>query len=445
MYSSSGKAVAISTQALLRSLCFLVLVLLNLRLEVQSHAVGSSICGENAKESNGWCVCDAQMIVGAVTSETNTNEATYCHRAGMSFGFEVSLIKHCVCAAQTRHSETYGRKQNDSFLCGPDTQIVETHHKSRNKETKRFEDGTFKECSCALKNWIAMDMRFRVPCGRYASKTQIFPPKFAPHCQCVTWELAASISGYHKRTEEYDTDDSRLLALLRHFDNKMCPRQLGLLRDACRETPQEEQCLDDHPGDHLKYAIYPRALFTQVQEIIATTPKTRNYCFMGASPCSVWPTKDPACRMGFREWIIPFIDKYFDDNSYLDFTDLYEKDGYKVRGAFDKTKERRGFFPARDGVLSTDFDSNYWKIMASCKYVLTPAGDSMWSMRFYETLVAGAIPIANTAYDYHRSAHEAIIPYRVARARDFESFKDEGAVEANRAIFEKYHLLPPYK
>ena len=66
-------------------------------------------------------------------------------------------------------------------------------------------------------------------------------------------------------------------------------------------------------------------------------------------------------------------------------------------GKFDHTLEKNGFVPKE--VLPKEihkisyFDRDYYEKLCQSKFVLTPAGDAPWSMRFYEALMTKAVPI----------------------------------------------------
>jgi len=421
-------------------------------------------CGEHSDNAKGWCVCASGYIVNHKPNSNST--MSFCERTGLSFGYEMSERDKCECSQQDIHAVSYGPGHNDSFLCGPNTAIrlAKKMYKTGtefNETTKKRENvygiNVSKECSCQNTSWVAMHMHFRVPCGKPSGNNQqTFQSRDAPHCRCVPLDQAVqvtNISGYQI------SNPGNIGPFLRHFFSKICERQLGFLIEACEETNSSTTCINDHPGDLLKYAIYPRSMFKKVVEITKTTPKKYNYCFVGAASCNLRPENFPkgGCSMKKRDWIRSFIDQYFDDDSYLAFTDTYsdKRHGYIARGKFDKTLEYHGFYPkgTQREKLLTRFDEGYWRVMASCKFVLTPAGDADWSMRFYEALAAGAIPVVNSANDYVRSSHEAILPYQVSHTQhheaelelEFSPARMTKAIRINRQIFERYHLLPPYQ
>ena len=47
----------------------------------------------------------------------------------------------------------------------------------------------------------------------------------------------------------------------------------------------------------------------------------------------------------------------------------------------------------RDRKLKFQFDEDYWSQLVSAEFALAPSGDCPWSYRFFEAIIAGAIPV----------------------------------------------------
>jgi len=97
-----------------------------------------------------------------------------------------------------------------------------------------------------------------------------------------------------------------------------------------------------------------------------------------------------------RTWVVPFAMKHFSDDDVLFISDVPAN--YAPLGPYDKSNERDGYRP-RDhplGQRDIGFDADYYQIMVQSQFTLCPGGDSPWSMRFYEAILAGSIPVIDT-------------------------------------------------
>jgi hypothetical protein len=140
--------------------------------------------------------------------------------------------------------------------------------------------------------------------------------------------------------------------------------------------------------------------------------RSHKFCFVGRSPYNG--------RMAGRVWIEEFARRHFDNTSVFVYTDVDRASGWvgsghpatgagvtrelhpehgRVHtpiGTFDRTLDWKGegFVPTshRD-IAASHLDATYFALMANCRYALTPAGDSPWSLRFYEALALGVIPV----------------------------------------------------
>lgn len=131
--------------------------------------------------------------------------------------------------------------------------------------------------------------------------------------------------------------------------------------------------------------------------------------------------------MGNRVWIEDFARRHFDSTSVFVYTDSNRTTGWvgdtpgddspaagvtiasdlgpergrfhTPLGPFDKslTWEGEGFVPTSHRDKIFHIDKSYFELMANCRYALTPAGDSPWSIRFYEALALGVIPVVRSA------------------------------------------------
>jgi len=182
-----------------------------------------------------------------------------------------------------------------------------------------------------------------------------------------------------------------------------------------------------------EYTIFPQSFYKRV----ATMPgqKYRNFCFIGCF-------KVNSLEVTNRKWIISFINRYFNEDSYLQFTDDITKKNYTPMGSFDNTLIKTGIFPR---FLSQEqaniFDENYFSVMLSSKFCLCPAGDQPWSMRFFEALMCKTIPILAHKSEAWRTIQESKLDYKFYLSTETDFVYREDWVEHNYALFIKYHTL----
>ena len=117
-------------------------------------------------------------------------------------------------------------------------------------------------------------------------------------------------------------------------------------------------------------------------------------------------------------------------------------ENYLPLGSFDYTLKKKGLVPKEMQENKRDiFDENYYDIMSKSKFCLCPAGDSMWSMRFYDTIMSKSIPIVNHYDEIYRSLAELKLDYKYYLVSDNEFVYREDWVNHNYEIFLKYHTL----
>jgi hypothetical protein len=79
--------------------------------------------------------------------------------------------------------------------------------------------------------------------------------------------------------------------------------------------------------------------------------------------------------------------------------------------------------------------------MCQSKFCLCPAGDSPWSMRFYEALLCKTIPIVNEIKETYRTTEESKLGYKFYLVSDTEFIYRSDWAEHNYNLFMKYHTL----
>lgn len=105
---------------------------------------------------------------------------------------------------------------------------------------------------------------------------------------------------------------------------------------------------------------------------------------------------------GTRAWIFPFMEKHFSDNDILRITDA--PSNWTALGKYDNTGARLGYNPRLDGYkYRAKFNTEYFKVLAESNFTLCPGGDAPFSIRFYESILAGSIPVLHSmAHDMSR-------------------------------------------
>lgn len=180
------------------------------------------------------------------------------------------------------------------------------------------------------------------------------------------------------------------------------------------------------------FALYPRRFYKTIEKF--DHKKTIDFCFIG-SYLTDRKTQEN------RKWILDFIQNNFTDSSYLQFTDKNTKQNYQSMGSFDYTLRRSGFVPKEHPMkMRNMFDENYFKQLAKSEFTLCPAGDTFWSMRFYEALMCKSIPIVNNKNETFRSKAESGLDYKYYLTTERHVYREDW-VENNYRIFLKYHTL----
>ena len=141
-----------------------------------------------------------------------------------------------------------------------------------------------------------------------------------------------------------------------------------------------------------------------------------------------------------RRWVIDYATDKFTEKSHLQFTDKRTKTLHQKLGNFDYTQNRKGFVPKELPVSERNyFDQFYYKILCRSKFTLCPAGDSNWSMRFYEAIACKSIPILQSE-DCFRTEKESSLGYTFITVNQPATY-DKEIAEKNYAIFKDNQTL----
>lgn len=180
------------------------------------------------------------------------------------------------------------------------------------------------------------------------------------------------------------------------------------------------------------YIIFPKRYYEAVAKL--SQKKLYDFCFIGAFKVDEETEKN-------RDWIIEFIKDNFSEDSYLQFTDKETKKNYTAMGDFDLTLNKQGMVPKETKLIDRNrFDKNYFSTMCHSKFILCPAGDVFWSMRFFEALMCRCIPVVKSVDETFRSFNESKLGYKYYLTTDDIVYRDDW-VEHNYNIFLKRHTL----
>jgi len=142
---------------------------------------------------------------------------------------------------------------------------------------------------------------------------------------------------------------------------------------------------------------FPESVVRELLELSNITNKFRKFNFQGSvgtyfDHCNAIIEKKKAAR----EWMMSFVRKHFGPQDLLRVVDAPED--YVPLGDFDVSREHIDTTETDDERL---YDKLYFKRMAESRFTLCPGSDMPWSMRVYEAVLAGSIPvISNEANDW---------------------------------------------
>jgi hypothetical protein len=190
----------------------------------------------------------------------------------------------------------------------------------------------------------------------------------------------------------------------------------------------------------------PKFTASEVQQLTrrSLTTKRYRYNFQGGA-CSLTDynrkfniyVKGPAySRRWRRKWATDFARSNFSDQDFWKVTDRSKCHDYvEPMGLFDHSFSHE--------------DEDYWSVLAASNFTLCPGGDEPWSMRVYEAVAAGSLPmIASRQEDLSPEGRGDRIGVALGAVHKLFHVADasnpiysQELVEANRRIFIKYHTF----
>ena len=183
------------------------------------------------------------------------------------------------------------------------------------------------------------------------------------------------------------------------------------------------------------YAIFPKRFYKSIN---LNMERKYDFIFIGGLLTDTETYNN-------RKWILSFIKKKFNSDSYLQFTDQITRRNYQPIGNYDHTLSQNGFVPKEVPIKERNyFDETYFRNLSQSKFCLCPGGDAKWSMRFYESLMCQCIPIVDTIEETYRSEEESQLDYKYYLSSDKEFVYRNDWVEHNYELFLRYHTLEHY-
>lgn len=198
----------------------------------------------------------------------------------------------------------------------------------------------------------------------------------------------------------------------------------------------------------------PKVPWSWVQRVQAMSHiKTHTYNFQGSHYWSMkmqklgnrWP------QFLTRNWVLEFAKANFSNQDFLKITDVDEN--YENMGPWDKSDlnsydtrhSEKEMAYGSHGAYILYFDEPYFQEMAASNFTLCPGGDRPWSMRFYESIMAGSIPIVGSEY-FDKSAKDMWPLWRIPYKYYLKESGDEIVyrqdwVDENMRLFIKYQTF----
>ncbi|KAH8074544.1 potassium channel [Aureococcus anophagefferens] len=192
--------------------------------------------------------------------------------------------------------------------------------------------------------------------------------------------------------------------------------------------------------DTRRYLMFPRSQIEAARHYAATSTRDVDLNFMGrlydgdgddgASLLDYALRKDydpvvfssrVAARM--RAWVLPFVKRYFTADSVLLDTSVKDAATHVPLGAYDRSVGGDGalagfrpialnFTTGATTCKKATCDPAYYEKLARSRFTLAPAGDMPWSLRFFEAVMAGSVPILSSKEHAGRNHAEKTLGYK---------------------------------
>eukprot|EP00933_Yihiella_yeosuensis_P080760 TRINITY_DN9423_c2_g1_i3.p1 TRINITY_DN9423_c2_g1~~TRINITY_DN9423_c2_g1_i3.p1 ORF type:complete len:292 (+),score=37.15 TRINITY_DN9423_c2_g1_i3:560-1435(+) len=271
--------------------------------------------------------------------------------------------------------------------------------------------------------------------------------------KCVDRNYQGRLQKLFALLETHKLDASRIVKGIWPRGTAFLDREGLLWHMAVKEAGLDPQNISNWG---LNAPKYPASYLKRFKELNRSKHKIRRYNFQGAGSQGDDVDENYLKRKTF---LTAFVKKHFSDRDFFRWTDLpavVGEEEYKPLGSFDFTRKK---LPASSGFVlryadgnDLHFDDFYFGNMAQSEFTLAPGGDGPCSLRFYEAIASGSIPLVPEA-DAPKKAggcwsSYAYIPYRYATEEDMFEYSDS-IVEENFRLLRKYQtfeegdLIPP--
>lgn len=177
------------------------------------------------------------------------------------------------------------------------------------------------------------------------------------------------------------------------------------------------------PGFKGRYIKFPDSFIDRIISI--ESEKCLDYSFVGAIGFT------DTIMSENRRWVIEYAKLHFNDACVFHVTDVRDTSQWESLGTYDISNETPGFVPKTVPIVERNyFDKRYYTTLLQSKFVLCPAGDANWSIRFYEAILCKAIPILELKKHGQRTSFEARLDFEFYKVDDVHIY-DEDIVERN--------------
>eukprot|EP00469_Lotharella_globosa_P012104 CAMPEP_0167787372 /NCGR_PEP_ID=MMETSP0111_2-20121227/9376_1 /TAXON_ID=91324 /ORGANISM="Lotharella globosa, Strain CCCM811" /LENGTH=318 /DNA_ID=CAMNT_0007678987 /DNA_START=360 /DNA_END=1316 /DNA_ORIENTATION=- len=180
-----------------------------------------------------------------------------------------------------------------------------------------------------------------------------------------------------------------------------------------------------------------------IVKAVARLDHSKRFRFMFSGGLCRGYREDLLVKIQRRKWVLDFVKDHFRDDDYLQFSDMGAN--YTRMGSFDKTVP--GVAGRSTMEAKVYFDADYWQTLAWSNFTLCPGGDSAWSLRFFEAILAGSIPVIhNVEQDFScTSVEEKSIGYKFYTLKDVHDisgleYRADWAAH-NQKLFRRYNTF----
>jgi hypothetical protein len=141
-----------------------------------------------------------------------------------------------------------------------------------------------------------------------------------------------------------------------------------------------------------------------------------------------------------RAWILDFARERFTPRSFLLLSE--EPEGYRRLGPYDRTGSSEGVWVPKDAPRADRgfFNPSYFGVLRRSRFALCPAGDKPWSLRLFEAVLCGAIPIVEDHSHVGHNELERSLGYRAYLADEAHEYDPDIAAH-NRRLFLEHQTL----